>query len=99
VDELYFHYAIKYREFAALQGSLNRVLNASLEVGVRMTKEDPLTSERKHTDTAYLTFVSIHEQGKSVLAYPIRPVTNIEKRRYRNAVRRLQLSLLYRQRG
>ena len=64
-----------------------------------MIKENLLTSERKHTNTAYLAFVSIYEQGKSVLAYPIRPLTNIEKRRYRDAVRRLQSSLLYRQRG
>jgi acyl-CoA hydrolase len=99
VDELYFHYPVKYGEFVALQGSVNRVLNTLLEVGVRMTKENPLTSERKHTNTAYLAFVSIHEQGKSVLTYPIRPVTNIEKRRYRDAVRRLQSSLSYRQRG
>ena len=82
-----------------MQGSVNRVFNTLLEVGVRMIKENPLTGELKRTNTAYLKFVFIHEQGKSVLARLIRPVTNIEKRRYRHAVHRLQVSLLHRQRG
>ena len=61
VDELHFHHPVKQGEVVILQASVNRVFRTSLEVGVRVTKENPLTGERKHTNTAYLTFVAIDE--------------------------------------
>ena len=99
VDELHFHHPVKQGEVVILQASVNRVFRTSLEVGVRVTKEDPLTGERKHTNTAYLTFVAIDDGGKPVLACPIQPVTNAEKRRYRDAARRRQTRLSHRRRG
>jgi len=97
VDGLHFHHPIKQGEVVILQASVNRVFRTSLEVGVRVTKENLLTGERKHTNTAYLTFVAIDDAGKPVPANPVKPVTNAEKRRYRNAARRRQSRLSHRQ--
>ena len=36
-----------------------------MEIGVRIESEDPLTGERLHCCSAYLTFVAIDEQGKT----------------------------------
>ncbi len=99
VDELHFHHPVKQGEVVVLQASVNRVFHTSLEVGVRVTKENPLTGERKLTNTAYLTFVAIDSQGKPVEANLVRPVKGIEKKRYRDAARRRQLRLLHRPRG
>jgi acyl-CoA hydrolase len=73
VDELNFHHPVVQGEVVILQASVNRVFSTSLEVGVRVTKEDLLTGKRTYTNTAYLTFVSIDDEGKPVAAPPIRP--------------------------
>lgn len=96
VDELNFLRPIKQGEVVILQASVNRVFNTSLEVGVRVTAENLLTGERKHANSAYLTFVSIDDSDKPVKALPIRPVTKEEKRRYADAARRRNLRLLHR---
>lgn len=98
VDELNFLRPIKQGEVVILQASVNRVFNTSLEVGVRVTSENLLTGERKHANSAFLTFVSIDEADRPVKAPPIRPVTKEEKRRYADAARRRELRLLHRTR-
>jgi len=49
LDELHFHHPVKQGEVVILQASVNRVFRTSLEVGVRVTKENLLTGERQHT--------------------------------------------------
>jgi acyl-CoA hydrolase len=99
VDELRFLNPVKQGEVVVLQASVNRVFHTSLEVGVHVTTENTLTGAREHTNTAYLTFVAIDDAGKPVAAAPVRPVTAVEKRRYRGAARRRQIRLLHRQRN
>jgi len=96
VDELNFHHPVVQGEVVLLQASVNRVFKSSLEVGVRVTKEDLLTGKRTYTNTAYLTFVSIDDEGKPVAAPPIRPETKDEKRRFADAARRREQRLLHR---
>lgn len=96
VDELHFHHPIRIGEVVILQASVNRAFRTSLEVGVRVTKEDLLTGERTHTNSAYLTFVAIDEEGRPVPVPLIVPQTKEEKRRYRDAARRRQQRLLHR---
>lgn len=96
VDELNFLHSIKQGEVLTLLASVNRVFHTSLEVGVRVTKENVLTGEKNHANSAYLTFVAIDEDGKPVAVEPIRPVTQEQKRRYADAGRRRQLRLKHR---
>ena len=98
VDELRFLHPVKQGEVVVLRASVNRVFHTSLEAGVQVTTENTLTNERKHTNTAYLTFVAIDEEGQPIAAAHVRPVTAVEKRRYRGAARRRQIRLLHRQR-
>jgi len=99
LDELHFHHPVKQGEVVILQASVNRVFRTSLEVGVRVTKENLLTGERQHTNSAYLMFVAINNDGQPVPANPLKPVKSVEKRRYREAGYRRKLRLLHRQRG
>ncbi len=96
VDELHFHHPILIGEVVILQASVNRAFRTSLEVGVRVTKEDLLTGKRTHTNSAYLTFVAIDEEGRPVPVPLIKPQTSEERRRYRDAARRRSQRLLHR---
>ncbi|MEX1276838.1 MAG: acyl-CoA thioesterase [Bacteroidota bacterium] len=96
VDELNFLHPINQGEVLILQASVNRVFHTSLEVGVRVTKENLRTGEKHHANSAYLTFVAIDEDGKPVVVERIKPVTQEQKRRYADAARRRQLRLKHR---
>ena len=97
VDELRFLNPVKQGEVVVLRASVNRVFRTSLEVGVKVTTENTLTGDSRHTNTAYLTFVAIDDDGRPVSASPVRPVTAAEQRRFRDAARRRQTRLLHRQ--
>jgi acyl-CoA hydrolase len=99
VDELHFLNPVKQGEVVVLRASVNRVFRTSLEVGVNVTTENTLTGDSQHTNTAYLTFVAIDDDGRPVAAAPVRPVTLVEKRRFRDAARRREVRLLHRRRG
>lgn len=96
VDELNFHHPILQGDVVTLEASVNRVFTTSLEIGVRVSKENLLTGERQYTNTAYLTFVAIDESGKPMPAPPVKPVTKAEKRRYADAARRRKQRLMHR---
>jgi acyl-CoA hydrolase len=49
-----------------LKSQVNQAWNSSIEVGVRVETEDPLTGVREHCCSAYLTFVAIDQPGKKV---------------------------------
>ena len=43
--------------------SLNWVGRSSIEVGVRVIAENPLTGEQTHTNTAYLVYIALGEMA------------------------------------
>lgn len=86
VDKIDFHHPIKLGELVILKASVNRVFNTSMEVGVKIFAENIKTGEIKHTNSAYLTFVSLDENGKPCLAPLVNPVTEEQKRRYEQAL-------------
>jgi acyl-CoA hydrolase len=98
VDELNFIHPIKEGEVVVLRASVNRAFHTSVEVGVKVSKENPASGEKKHTNTAYLTFVALDDAGHPTSVPPVRPVTAEERRRYRDAARRRELRLLHRKR-
>ncbi len=88
VDELNFLHPIRAGEVLTLQASVNRAFTTSMEVGVRVTAEDLLTGEKKHANTAYLTFVAIDDEGVPVRVPPVSPETPEQKRRFEDALTR-----------
>lgn len=88
VDRIDFHHPIKLANAVNLVGSINRVFNTSMEVGVKVFSESFLEGKRIHTNTAYLTFVSLDENGKPIKANEVIPETEDEKRRYEEALQR-----------
>ena len=97
VDELRFLHPIKLGELVVLKASVNRVFNTSMEVGVKVFSENPLTGERKHSNSAYLTFVSIDSSSQPVKSVPVVPETQEERRRYEQALVRREQRLKHRE--
>jgi len=93
MDDLHFRSPIHQGEFVVLKAQVNRSFHTSMEVGVRVEAENPLTGERRHCSSAYLTFVALDESGQRVLLPPLKPETDDEKRRYAEAAERRRYRL------
>ena len=93
VDHMDFRCPIRVGEIIILKASVNRVFRSSMEVGVKVFREENFTNRRQHTSSAYLTFVAIDERGRPTPAPPVIPETSDEKRRYREAGKRRQWRL------
>jgi acyl-CoA hydrolase len=96
VDELNFHHPIKLGEIVTLRASVNRVFTTSMEVGVQVTAHGRDGNPSRRSNTAYLTFVAIDDQGTPVLVPPVAPRSEDEKRRFDEALERRQLRLQHR---
>ncbi len=96
VDYLDFRNPIRVGELIVLQSNVNRVFNTSMEVGVKVFSENVLSGERKHTSSAYVTFVAIDQDGKPKSVPPVICKTAEDRRRYRDAGLRRKLRLAHR---
>jgi acyl-CoA hydrolase len=96
VDKIDFHHPIKLGDAVTLVGSVNRVFNTSMEIGVKVYAERFKEGKRIHTNTAYLTFVSVDKNGKPVKAIQAVPESADEKRRYEEALLRRENRLTQR---
>ena len=101
VDYVDFRNPIRVGELIILKSSVNRVFNTSLEVGVKIFSENTLTGERKHTTSAYVTFVAIDENRQPHAVAPLILETKDDKRRFRQAGerRRIRLAQRFRHQG
>ena len=88
VDHMDFRCPIRMGEVVVLKASVNRVFRTSMEVGVKVFREEYFTCHREHTSSAYLTFVAVDKQARPHRVPAVIPETPPEKRRYREAGRR-----------
>lgn len=96
VDYLDFRFPIQVGEFIVLRASVNRVFHTSMEVGVKVFAENPLTGQQRHTSTAYATFVALDANRHPHAAPEVIPESEEEKRRYREAGERRDYRLTMR---
>jgi len=99
VDQMSFLHPVHIGQLIMLQSSVNRVFRTSMEVGVRVQVENLLTGQRKHTSSAYLTFVALDKHGKRTPIPPVIPETEDEKRRYVEAEQRRAYRLAIREKA
>lgn len=87
IDALAFYAPIRVGEIVTYWAGLNHVGRSSMEIGVKVLAEHPLTGARRHTCTAFLTMVHVDANGpQPVPSY--HPTTDAERRRWEEAVRR-----------
>ncbi|HXJ04536.1 MAG TPA: acyl-CoA thioesterase [Candidatus Acidoferrum sp.] len=99
VDYIDFRNPINLGEIVNLKSQVNRVFRTSMEVGVEVYSENAMTGERKHTTSAYVTFVAIDENsGLPKQVAPLILKTAEERRRFREAAKRREVRLALRYR-
>ncbi len=93
VDQLDFLSPVKLGEAVLLEAQVNRVFNTSLEVGVRVFKENLLSGQRLHANTAFLTFVGLNAEGNPSRMPQVIPETEEERLEYERALERRRIRL------
>lgn len=96
VDYVDFRNPIRVGDLIILRSSVTRVFNTSMEVGVKVYSENVTSGERKHTSSAYLTFVAVDGDLKPHTIPPLILETPEERRRYREAALRRKIRLAQR---
>jgi len=85
IDRMSFLVPIKIGQLVTFTATVNAAWNTSMEVGVRVEAESPLTGEIRHASTAYLTFVALDDEGRPTPVPGLKPQTADEERRMREA--------------
>ena len=85
MDRMTFDEPVHVGELLTFAAAVNAVWRTSMEVGVRVTAEQPQTGRRRHTSTAYLTMVALDEDGRPAQVPPLAVTTADERRREREA--------------
>lgn len=93
LDRLDFHSPVFVGDLLHVKASINLVGRTSMEIGVRVEAEDWRLGCKRHTASAYLTFISLDEHYRPTPVPPIVPVTEDEKRRYEEAKERRRIRL------
>ncbi len=88
IDSLNFLSPIYQRDIVSLESWINYVGRTSMEVEVRVTSENPITGEKRKTCRAFLTYVSVDENGKPKEIPRLRIQTEEEKERFELAKQR-----------
>jgi len=99
VDYMTFLHPVHIGDLILLKSSVNRVFRTSMEVGVRVCVENMRTGVRRHTSSAYLTFVALDEKGETTAVPPVIPETEEEKQRYDDAALRRSYRLQLKERA
>lgn len=94
VDSVEFKAPIHLGEVVIIEGFINRAFQTSMEVELRVWAENPREGTKRRCNTAYYTFVAVDEENHPVQVPPVRPETDLEKKRYEAAARRRELRLI-----
>ncbi len=99
MDRVDFKEPIHLGELLTAKANVNYVGRTSLEVGVQVLAENIVTGVTRHTNSSYLTFVAIDDQGRPKPVPPVAPESDDEKRWYEAAKRRRERRIKERRAG
>ncbi|MBV9774090.1 MAG: acyl-CoA thioesterase [Gemmatimonadetes bacterium] len=88
MDSVEFNEPIYIGELVVAHASVNYTGTTSMEVGIKVLAQNPITGDERHTNTCYATFVALDEEGHPTRIPPILPETDEEKTRYEAGKRR-----------
>jgi uncharacterized protein (TIGR00369 family) len=93
IDRLDFHHPVFVGDFLTLKASVNFVGKTSMEIGVRVEAENPITGETRHTGSAYLTFVALDQNNRPRQLPQLVLETDADRRRHQEAESRRKTRL------
>ncbi len=88
VDKVDFREPIHVSELITAYARVNYAGRTSMEVGVKIIAENVLSGAKRHTNSCYVTYVALDDNGMPTPVPPIIPETADEKRRYDRAAQR-----------
>ncbi|MGD8603613.1 MAG: acyl-CoA thioesterase [Anaerolineales bacterium] len=96
IDQMQFLEPIRIGDLIVLEAEVTYVGRTSLETSVKVSAENPLTGERTHTNTAFVVYVALDEQGIPQQVPMLKAETEAEKARMEAGKARQQRRLTMR---
>ena len=93
IDRMNFIQPVFVGNLLTLKASVNCVGTTSMEVGVRVEAEDLRSGKVTHTNSSYLTYVALDDEGRPTIVPEVLPRTSEEKRRWREGKKRREQRL------
>lgn len=90
IDSVAFEAPVRIGDQVVLLACVNYVSRTSMEVGVKVIKENPANGEQTTATRAFLTMVAVDKDHKPVAAPKLTPQTDEEHRRWKNAALRVK---------
>jgi acyl-CoA hydrolase len=88
MDRLHFLRPVRVEEFVIVKAEVSFAAHTSMEVEVEVLTENPWTGERSQATHAFLTFVSLDEQGRPRAVPRLVTETAAQKLRFKQAAKR-----------
>jgi uncharacterized protein (TIGR00369 family) len=88
IDSMVFRHPIKTSDLVMLNAEVTYTGSTSMEAEVQVIAENPITGQRWQTNTAYLVYVALDDDGKPVTIPPIMAETIDEERKMAEAKER-----------
>jgi uncharacterized protein (TIGR00369 family) len=93
IDSMVFRQPIRIGDLIIINAEVSYVGRTSLEAEVHVLAENPITGERTHTNTAYLVYVALDDEGRPTSVPGLIAETEDEKRRMEKARERQERRL------
>ncbi|MEW6084385.1 MAG: acyl-CoA thioesterase [Chloroflexota bacterium] len=78
IDSMIFREPIKIGDLVILNAEVTYTGRTSMEAEVNVLAENPVSRERSHTNTAYLVYVALDDNGKPTEVPPLKAETEEE---------------------
>jgi len=93
IDSMVFRQPIRIGDLIILNAEVSYAGRTSMEAEVHVLAENPITGEQTHTNTAYLVYVALDDEGRPTSVPRLEAETEDEKRRMEKAEERQELRL------
>jgi uncharacterized protein (TIGR00369 family) len=93
IDSMTFRQPIKLGDLVTLSAEVTYTGRTSMEVTVEVHAENPVTGEQTHTNTAYLVYVALDDEGRPSSVPPLQAETEEDKQKMEQAKERQERRL------
>jgi uncharacterized protein (TIGR00369 family) len=93
IDSMTFRQPIKLGDLVILNSEVTYTGRTSMEVTVEVVAENPITGERTHTNTAYLVYVALDDEGRPTSVPALKAETEEDSRKLEQALQRQEQRL------
>jgi uncharacterized protein (TIGR00369 family) len=93
IDSMTFRQPIRIGDLVILNAEVSYTGRTSMEAAVEVLAENPVTGEQTHTNTAFLVYVALDDEGRPTSVPPLQVETEEDKQRMKEAQERQERRL------